>query len=697
MRRGPELGRAALCALGALCCRPEPARPVVREVQLEGLRAVDDSLLLDRLSTTETRLMFGFEGVLEYATFDPHLLTRDLLRIERHLRSKGYYQAKVTSARVVHLGENRVRIVIRVHEGQPVRIARLDPGIARLPWELAGAANRAREMAEGDLLDEGRLEADKRRILEVLLDRGRAFASVSAKARVDLTQNTAHLSYQIEVGKAARYGPVTLIGLREIPSKQVLETLQIREGEQYSESALQEARQALIDLGVFSTVDVVADRSRPESGVVPIQVRLRESALRTLRLGGGVRFDVLRLMMRLETSWEHRNFLGGLRALRVQARPGVTLFPTSIDRLERPTRLLLENSVSSELRQPSFLEGRTTGSLKAEYRVAPLLYSLPEGVAPEDEPIIGYHEIHASVGVERWFLDHRLWIAPSYNWQANYPFTYQQSKPDGLEPVRVSFPQLVTTFDLRDNPVRTRSGVYLSNTLQVAGHLFGGTVDDVQVRPEARFFLPLDRSVLALRIAFGFLFPTGYGGSLTSSRGAEASETVDPALVSDQQKLNLRAFYSGGPSSNRGYPLRTVGPHGPVGFLVPSNSRGCINWETTEGCMRPLGGVSLWEASVEARIPLPGEAPLEAVLFVDASDLTREVGQVRLNVPHLSPGFGLRYLTPIGPLRLDVGWRVPSLQAIGKDSLPEAEGRPGDDLFGFFPGAVHVVFGTEAF
>lgn len=696
MRLRFELGVATLSALVGVSCLPEPARPVVSELRVEGVRAVDRGPVVDGLSTTQTERLLGIEGVFEYRTYDPHVLGRDLLRIERYLRARGYYEAKVTVARVVHLGNNRVRIVIRVNQGLPVRIARLDPGLARLPWELALAANRAREMAEGDLLDEDLLEQDKRRILKVLLELGRAFASVTAKARVDLSSHAAHVTYQIDVGLPARYGPVTLIGLREIPRDRVLNALQIREGESYSESALEEARQALIDLGVFSTVDVVPDRSRPESGIVPIEVRIQESALRTLRVGGGVRFDVLRLMVRAETSWEHKNFLGGLRGFLLQARPGVTLFPTRIDRFEKPTRFLLENVLSAELRQPSFLEGRTTGRLKAEYSVAPLLYPLPDEVAPEAEPIIGYQEIRASTGLERWFFGHLLWVQPSFNVQANYPFTYQQEKPEGLEPVRVWFPQLVTTFDLRDNPVRTRSGLYVSNTLQVAGHGFGGGVDDVQIRPEARFFTPIDRSVLALRLSFGFLFPSGYGNSLTTSSTQNAL-AVDPAVVRDQQILNLRAFYSGGPNSNRGYPLRTVGPHGPVGFLVPSNSRGCINWETTEGCMRPLGGVSLWEASIEARIPFPGDTSFEAVLFMDASDLTREVGQIRLNVPHISPGIGLRYLTPIGPLRLDVGWRVPSLQAIGKNRLPEGEGRPGEDLFGLFPGAAHLVFGTEAF
>jgi outer membrane protein insertion porin family/translocation and assembly module TamA len=71
----------------------------------------------------------------------------------------------------------------------------------------------------------------------------------------------------------------------------------------------------------------------------------------------------------------------------------------------------------------------------------------------------------------------------------------------------------------------------------------------------------------------------------------------------------------------------------------------------------------LWEASLELRFPIVG--PLLGALFADASDVTRQVGDIRLNYPHLSPGLGLRYATPVGPVRLDVGYRVPYLQQLG--------------------------------
>ena len=270
-----------------------------------------------------------------------------------------------------------------------------------------------------------------------------------------------------------------------------------------------------------------------------------------------------------------------------------------------------------ELRQPSFLEGRTTGFVRGEYNAFPVLYPLPEGVNPEDEPIIGYHQVLASTGVERAFFGQHLTVIPSYNWQANFPFSYQKTLQPGLEPIRVSFPELFMALDFRDDPIRTTRGVYISNELQVAGYLFQGTVNDVRIKPEVRVYTrgALGKnSVFAARATVGFLFPGNYGQTLNPTPEQLADPNYGPEnelVVRDQQKLLMRAFYSGGPSSNRGYPYRSVGPHGPIGFLVPSNVssndcrlQGRSVEELPQGCIRPLGGLSLWELSLETRVPI---------------------------------------------------------------------------------------------
>jgi outer membrane protein insertion porin family/translocation and assembly module TamA len=711
-RRG--LVAITLASASAFGCRAWPARPVVADVEITGADEIDTDALESGLSTSETAELFGvIPRVFEYSTYDPAVLARDLERTERFFRARGYYEAKVRVARVVALDAHHVRVEIEVVPGEPVRVRRVDPaGIALLPADVAGPAVSAIGIREGEIFDEARFDADKSALLAALTDRGYAFAKITAKARVDIAAHAADISYVVELGPPARFGPITLVGLGEIPEGPVRANLGVEEGDRYSSSDLVDAQKALASLGVFSSVEVKEDRSRPESGLVPVAIQLRESNLRTVRLGGGGRLDVLRLSAHLQAGWEDRNFLGGMRRFGIDVRPGATFFPTRIptakDKLRTPHRVLPQGRVNTELRQPSFIEGRTAGFVSSEFGVYPVLYPLEAGTDTRLEPILGYVEVTAGTGVERAFLGQHLIVRPSYNWQAYFPFSYQEQAAEKLRPVRVSFPKLDVTFDYRDDPVNTKRGVYLTNSFEVAGYAFRGTVSDVRVRPEARVYTRGalgKRSVFAARLGFGFLFPrpapgSGHYGETLDEGTAEASlAETDPgnvAVIRDQQKLLLRAFYSGGPSSNRGYPHRGVGPHGPIGFQIPTATSG-VNCSLTgrevedlpPECVRPLGGLTLWELSLETRFPIAG--PIYGAIFVDASDVTRDVGHIRLDYPHLSPGFGLRYLTPVGPFRVDFGFRPPYLQAIGQKRLPEKEGTSGG-----LPLAIDVAIG-EAF
>jgi outer membrane protein assembly factor BamA len=228
--------------------------------------------------------------------------------------------------------------------------------------------------------------------------------------------------------------------------------------------------------------------------------------------------------------------------------------------------------------------------------------------------------------------------------------------------VVVAYPELLVDLDFRDDPISPTKGLFLSNSLQVAIPALGGQLSDVRIRPEARAYLPLDygrKLILAARATFGFVFPQNYGDALLNPD----AETLDADVVRDQHRLLFRAFYSGGPQSNRGYPYQRIGPQGPIGFLLPTGVDCTGNPSTVPAtCILPLGGFSLWEASLELRWKFA--SPWGAVLFVDASDVNPGIFSVTWDAPHISVGPGLRYLSPIGPVRVDLGFRVPGLQKL---------------------------------
>jgi outer membrane protein assembly factor BamA len=241
--------------------------------------------------------------------------------------------------------------------------------------------------------------------------------------------------------------------------------------------------------------------------------------------------------------------------------------------------------------------------------------------------------------------------------------------PD-LDTVLVSYPELFVRVDARNDRLEPTKGAYASNTLQVAG--VGGDARDIKLQPEGRGYVPLGkRLTLAFRASVGFLFPQNYGDTTADNALTGGTDAARAEWVRDVQLMFLRGFFAGGAGSNRGYALREIGPHGTVPFYNPGQSLGeaaasCSGEPTNPGdrqgnCDLPLGGFSLWETSVELRVPLSG--PLRGALFVDLADVSPYEVDLRWDHPHASAGIGLRYGTPIGPVRFDVGYRIPGLQA----------------------------------
>lgn len=683
-----------------------PGRKVVDEVELRGATVVDPDDVLEGLATAGSSRFLGiWDGVFfEYEIFDENILARDLERVERYFRARGFYEAKVIAARVLRVDEHRVLVQLRVKEGDPVTVGAVYwKGVTSLPVNVGSGVYGAFELDKNDIFDEDAFEEGKKAVAHVLGENGYAFAKVRGSATVDIANHTAAITMEVQPGPQAVYGDIRIVGLEEIPPGPVLANLNVREGRRYNIAELEDAQKALNNLGVFASVDIRQDRRRPETRRVPLTVVVQESKLRTLRLGTGVRLDQIRFSANVQAGWEDRNFLGGLRRFNISTKPGLVFFPTRInddDGFRAPTRLLPENRTRAALRQPSFIEGRTTGLLSGEFNIYPLLYQgLDEG-----ERILGYREYKGSVGAERPFFGHHLYLTPSYNVQRNEPFEYASLGDDlGLEPVTVYYPELLAILDFRDSRVQPREGFYVSTSLQygilrinrdrdrATGFVLTGNASDIRVRPELRTYLPLNSQkdiTLATRLTVGFLFPRRYGSTLADPN----PDISDADVLADQQAILFRGFFSGGPNSNRGYPYRGVGPHGPLGLIVGDRCQLADGQQLPNDCVFPLGGLTLWETSLEVRFPLGG--PLDAATFLDASDVTRREVDIRFDFPHLSAGAGLRYATPVGPFRFDVGYRLPFAQEVGEENLRPEEGNPGT-LLGM-PVALHFGLG-EAF
>jgi outer membrane translocation and assembly module TamA len=140
----------------------------------------------------------------------------------------------------------------------------------------------------------------------------------------------------------------------------------------------------------------------------------------------------------------------------------------------------------------------------------------------------------------------------------------------------------------------------------------------------------------------------------------EASDDLDD--LSRELGPNNYRLRGGGASSNRGFLAGQLG----VGLD---------------------GGTRRWETSLELRVPIGADWVLAG--FADFGDVSR--GAIRFTHLNTSLGYGLRYYTLIGAIRLDVGYRIPRWQrSDGSDGI---EDDANEVLFSGLPGAVHLTIG----
>jgi outer membrane protein insertion porin family/translocation and assembly module TamA len=712
------------------CSKIPKDRSAVDAVDLRATGDLREGDVSDKISTAATPKFLGlFRGVaFDYEIYDETVVQRDLARIERYYQGHGYLDAHVRAARVIRKSSSHVRVEIDVDAGPPTLNRRVTvEGLAGVPPLVAEAARLAATSAlpAGDRFDEDAYRKATVAVGRALTDRGFAYAKVDRNADIDVGAHVADYVFSVTSGPPATFGPVTITGLdpdgagprpQEIEEGPLRRALHIRPGTPYSTKEIDSATDALLNLGVFSAVHVVPKLSDPAtacdagpprqdaapcaplSTVIPVNVEVEPGRLRKLGLGGGAEFDEIKTELHLLTTWEHHNFLGGLRDLSISASPGVVLYPFRLNNYTGTFHPLAEEHFRMQLKQPGCLEARTACFLQPAFNVYPLLVA-PN--PPPADPVVGYVEPKASIGAERNLS--KLYARLDYNIQAEVPFAYTQGLNQALQSIILSYPELVTTLDLRDDRLHPHVGLFLGNNLQFAGGPFGGSAEDLRIQPEIRFYVPLGRRVtFGARSSVGFLVPLGgYEEPLltkpnhstepyipvtpcTTTKAMPTCPTppstetvVTEAQLQVQEKdieiVYFRGFSSGGPNTNRGFPVRGIAPFGFVPFLSPSTAAALVansclpnagsNSVQTANCTIPIAGLSLWELSTEFRFEISG--PFSTAIFCDSGDVSPTKFQLRPDRPHLSCGAGARYDTPVGPIRLDIGYRIEPLQFIG--------------------------------
>jgi translocation and assembly module TamA len=655
MRRGTT-GLGAVCLLAAVSCattEEKPDGPIVDSFVIEGTKALKPRDI-ERRIVTSTNSFFSFLWFVDESRFDPNAWIADQRRIERFYQAHGFYQARVVEEEVTPTREGHVRVRVKVEEGQPTAVSRFEvrglEGLADKEQHklLAGLAPK-----EGKpFLEEDWAQA-QRELTEKLKELGYAAASLEAQATVDVKTQKAELEIEADVGQRYRFGAVHVQNPDgQVPVKMIQDAVEsaVTPGEWYSPEALAEAQARVFQLGVFSAAKVTGGAPDVAEGTVPVIADVRETLFGSYGWGIGIGADQLRDQIHVSGQYQYRNLGGRLGKLTLKGLLGVAALASSNQTGPFALASLWRGDVGAQV-GPFFLAHADfeQPSVIKRWLAAEVSLELSSVLEPAYRATGGVLKLGA-IARPTTHLTFSATLNPSYYWLTSPPTLSTTTTSFYGCSIHCALVYLEQTavWDRRDNLLEPRHGWYLGLGMQEGGTTRvladGSTSYDllnyIRLLPEGRYFVSFasDRFTIAVR---------GRLGILSTFHGAASAIPV--------------RFFSGG-NDMRGFSARRLSP-----FIVAANptcyrelaidgSKGsnCAGY----GDVLPVGGNTLLDGSLELRLNL--WESLTVATFMDAGYVSSAPLSVEiLEQLNVAVGIGLRYRTPVGPIRVDFAVRLP--------------------------------------
>jgi outer membrane protein insertion porin family len=229
--------------------------------------------------------------------------------------------------------------------------------------------------------------------------------------------------------------------------------------------------------------------------------------------------------------------------------------------------------------------------------------------------------------------------------------------PQFLQSVRIGMLSANLVQDRRDNPANPRHGMYNAVNLGLSANFFGSQRSFARALLRNATYYPLGKSwVLARQTQFGLIVPFS-----------------PPAGVDAQESVPLpERFYAGGADSLRAFPFNQAGPRDIGSALV-------TNGPSSEPTGFPLGGNALFINNIELRFPFINQN-IQGVLFHDMGNVYQSLDDISFRFHQNNPqdfnymvqavGFGIRYRTPVGPVRVDFAYSINPPAYVGFSGTP---------------------------
>jgi outer membrane protein insertion porin family/translocation and assembly module TamA len=614
-RRWLASALTALLGLAAACKEGEPL--LVEGLEFRGVEHVNEASLRAVLAT-QAGSWIPFS---RKPPFDREEFASDLKRVRAFYADRGFPDARVTHVDVdLDSSKKKVRIRVVVSEGDPVRLGAVRlTGVEGVPERRRRALNRLIGLQPGDLRDRERIASARDVIANELKEHGYPYVRVDSSEEPGERPREVVLTLAADAGPLATFGPIEVSGNQSVSNDVILRQLTFDRGERYRQSRVQESQRRFssLELFDFAYVEPRGRETRPPE--VPIRVTVTEGKHRRFTAAAGYGTEE---KGRVRGTWDHVNFFGGARSAGVEAKyswldRGARVYFTEPYFFTRHLAFSLRGHAWNE-HEPVFqltsYGGRATVTWRRDQRDLPRARGASTTVS-----LSVIDELTDYAITEEGLADEGI---------RNNLIALGLDPETGAARGTVVALRLEAERSTVANRLDARRGYIVSAALERAGGFLPGTFTYTEVSGELRHYLSLGRRrVLAQRARVA---------------------SIDAPAPTDASVPFYKRYFLGGASSIRGWGRYEVAPLTETGF--------------------PVGGLTLVELSSELRVPVTRK--LGVVAFVDAGNVSPEPW--RVSGLRVAVGPGIRYDTPIGPARFDVGFQLNPIDGLMVNGEPQS-------------------------
>ena len=539
--------------------------------------------------------------------YNPATVEGDLRLVQKYYFDRGFLETTVRLGKVQLDPEaRRVRLEIVIDEGSPTLVSAVHI-TGTIPPELPPVQelHKVLSLRLGKPINKADFDRSMDLLLTRLRDASYARADVVPQTEVDTDTHTAVVTFELVPGARTAIGHITIAGRQRVTERAIRRQLSIEEGQPYSAEEITTSETAIYGLGAFQAVTPHLLNLEETGTPIDVAFQVREQKPHTVQVGVG--FSSVE-RFRLQVEWLHRNLFGDAEQLRLTAKVSSIV-----------------QEFKARLHLPYFLAKRTTFTQTLFGRNEQDINTDPSGLS---DALFNVKPAHSdfyllSIGSETRVahkftrtLSGAIGLELSQNTFRHVNPIVLAEEGGKLAEDNLLFVQFAEgQWNTSDNLLNPAQGVIIRSRLEHSNTALLSDVSFAKLLLEARHYQRLwGPLILANRLKVG---------------------TIQPYGSSAEVPFNVR-FLAGGPGSVRGFALNRLGP-------VSSTDQ-------------PIGGLSLIEGSVELRFPIFGD--LGGVVFGDFGNVFRNSSTYHLADLRYAVGPGVRYNTPIGPVRLDVGFLV---------------------------------------